>query len=321
MTRRNFLTTASLATLGTIFVPNLAFSKESLTIWGAPALISLPLAYAVNNGKIRSQKSVKLSIWKSPDQLRSGFASGDFVLSSAPSNVGVNLAHKGLNVRVLNIMTQGLNYIFAKSEGINSLKDLEGKSIIVPFKNDLPDIVFMALCDKFGVDKSKVKIHYAPNPPAAVQLFIAKSEFDAVLSQEPLASAISLMAKKNGLFVKRAIDVQRLFKEAFNTQIYQAGLIVNGDFYAKNSQFFSALHGDLQDALKWIKINETSAANLGAKYLPAPEAAIKSAIPNANLVALKASEIYEDLMKFYEVIFAQNPAFLGGKMPEKELFL
>ncbi len=324
MQRRAFLKqskTLGLASLAAFALPNLAFGNASLTLWGAPALISLSLAYAANNGKARKSRDLKLKIWKSPDQLRAGFASGDFVLSAAPSNVGINLAHQGLDIMVLNILTQGLNYVFTKDEGIKSLKDLEGKSLIVPFKNDLPDIVLKALCQKFGVDIGKINIHYAANPPQAAQLFIAKAEFDAVLSQEPLASALSLLAKKNGVSVYRQLDVQSLWQQGFGTQIPQAGLIVKGSFYEQNVGFFELLHEDLQAAVKWIHANQDSAAALGARYLPAPEPAIKLAIPKANLVAIKASEMAAELMRFYEVIYSLNPQFLGGKMPTKSLFL
>lgn len=323
MNRRDFLHTGkNLAlTLAALSVPNLAFGKDKLTIWGAPALISLSLAFVIHQGEARKSKDLKLNIWKSPDQLRAGFASGDFILSAAPSNVGVNLAHQGLDVKMLNILTKGLNYIFSKDEKIKTLKDLEGKKLIVPFKNDIPDIVFKALCAKMGVKIEKIDIHYAPNPPQAAQLFIAKTEFDAVLSQEPLASALTLMAKKNGVSVYRQIDIQELWQESFGIKIPQAGLIVKTSFYEENKAFFELLHKDLQNAIKWIHSNEDSAAILGEKYISAPQVAIKLGIAYGNMVALKASEISDDLMRFYEIIFEVNPQFLGNKMPERSLFL
>ena len=322
--RREFLSKSGklgLATMASLAMPNIAFGAESLTIWGAPALIALSLAVVTHRGESRKQKDLKLKIWNSVDALRVGFASGDWVLSAAPSNVGINLANQGFDVKLLNVLTSGLNYIFTRDEGIKNLKDLEGKKIIVPFKNDIPDIVLTALCKKMGVDMSKIHITYAANPPQAAQLFIAKDEFDAVLSQEPLASALTLMAKKNGISVYRQISMQEQWFQAFGLKIPQAGLIVNGAFYEANKAFFETLHSDLQNAVKWIDSNKDSAAKLGAKYLPAPEAAIKLSIPYANMVALKASEVADDLMKFYEIIFELNPQFLGGKMPDKSFFL
>lgn len=336
MNRRDFLRTSGefgMVGIASLAMPNILFSNaqnlgqnshnlaQNLTFWGAPALISLTLAVAINMGNARKERDLKLRIWNSPDALRVGFASEDYKISAAPSNVGVNLANQGLDIKLLNILTTGLNYIFTRDEKVQNLSDLEGKNLIVPFKNDIPHIILIALCEKMGVDINKIKITFAANPPQAAQLFIAKDEFDAVLSQEPLASALTLMAKKNGKNIYRQISMQDLWKQNFGLQIPQAGLIVEGAFYEANKDFFALFHNDLKSALQWIDGNKDSAAKLGAKYLPAQEPAIKLAIPHSNLVAMRASEMAEDLMKFYEIIFEINPQFLGGKMPKKSLFL
>lgn len=301
-------------------LPSLAFGEDRLTLWGAPALISLPLAVAYKQGGAQKIKPFDFNIWKSPDMLRAGFASKDFKLSAAPSNVGINLAHQGLDIRLLNILTRGLNYLFTKDEGIKSFDDLRGKKLIVPFKNDLPDLIFQILCQKLGVNTADINIHYAANPPQAAQLFIT-GEFDAVLSQEPLASALTLLASKNGVAVFRQIDIQKLWQEQFGTSIAQAGLIVENGFYQQNEAFINALQQDLEQALVWINQNPDSAASFGAKYLPAPAPAIKMALNYANLSATRASQMSDELMRFYKILYDFNPKFLGGRMPEKSLFL
>lgn len=326
MDRRDFLQYSykmGLVALGSLYLPQMLLAQSNLTLWGAPALISLPLVVALQNGKAKEAINYDFKIWKTPDQLRAGFISGDFLLSASPSNVGVVMANQGLDVKMLNILTNGLNYLFTRDSNLKTLKDLEGKKVIIPFKNDLPDIIFQALCRQLGVNINKIHIHYVQTPPEAAQLFIAKAEFDAILSQEPLASGMTLLAKKNAISIYRSIDIQSLWRETFSqsTTIPQAGLIVNGQFYSENKEFFTLLQQDLQNALKWIKSNEDSAAKIGSKYLPAPEPAIKLAISHANLVAEPCSKIQEELYAFYEIIFKLNPKLLGNKMPSRDLFL
>lgn len=326
MKRRDFLQYSykmSLATALYLHFPLSAFAQNRLTLWGAPALISLPLAVAFKNGEAKRALDYDFKLWKTPDQLRAGFASGDFLLSAAPSNVGVVMANAGMDVKMLNILTNGLNYLFSRDENLKNLKDLEGKNIIIPFKNDLPDIIFQSLCKKHNVDLSKVNIHYVQTPSQAVQLFVAKSEFYAILSQEPMASAMTLLAKKNALATYRNIDIQALWGETFGqvSKIPQAGLIVKGSFYESNKEFFALLQTDLQNALRWIMSNKDSAAKIGSSYLPAKEVAIKLAIDYANLVVEPCRQIQEELLSFYEIIFELNPKLLGGKLPDKSLFL
>ena len=51
-----------------------------------------------------------------------------------------------------------------------------------------------------------------------------------------MASAMQLLAKKNGVAVYRNIDVQKLWEQTFKEcpKIPQAGLIVRESFYVEN---------------------------------------------------------------------------------------
>jgi Tat pathway signal sequence domain protein len=77
----------------------------------------------------------------------------------------------------------------------------------------------------------------------------------------------------------------------------------------------------MQNALKWILENKQSAAQIGAQYLPAPEPALANAFERSNLTVTKAKDLTDELMSFFEVLFELNPKLLGGKMPDKSLFL
>ena len=57
---------------------SLAATKEQFTIYGAPAMPSVTIAVAAAQGKLAKQADVALEIWRSPDQLRAGVASGQF---------------------------------------------------------------------------------------------------------------------------------------------------------------------------------------------------------------------------------------------------
>ena len=170
MNRRGFLGLG--AALGaTAFAPNL-LAKERFDVWGMPAIPSTMLAVASLQGELTKTHDIKLRIWNSPDQLRAGVASGEMKLTAAPSNVGVNLANQGMNFGLLNIMTNGLQNILVKDPNIKSIEDLIGKKLIMPFKNDMPDLVLRAICKKRGIDISKIEINYVQTPPEAIGLFL-----------------------------------------------------------------------------------------------------------------------------------------------------
>ena len=88
--------------------------------------------------KLAKQADVSLKIWRSPDQLRAGVASGQFKVMMSPSNVGVNLRNQGQKVGMVNILTNGITQLVCKGSAIASPQDLVGKKILVPFKTTCP---------------------------------------------------------------------------------------------------------------------------------------------------------------------------------------
>ena len=323
MQRRDFLkSTTMLALIGVAPGRLLAADKNAFTVYGAPAMPSVVIAAAALQGKLAKQADVSLKIWRSPDQLRAGVASGTFKVMMSPSNVGVNLRNQGQKVGMVNILTKGIIQLVCKNTPINRPQDLIGKRVIIPFKNDMPDIVFQALLKKLNVDLSKVNVNYAPTSAEAVGLFLGK-DFDAMLVPEPLASASILRGRTMGVNVVRGFDVTQTWGQAFGTQpvIPQAGLIADVDFYNTHKALFDQFHQDLQAALNWVNANRQSAAEIGKNYLPAPAPAIVQGIPFSNLTVTKGSELKNEIMQFYEILMQFNPRLLGGKLPDDAFFL
>lgn len=320
MKRREFLTISSVLGLS-VFAPSL-FARENLTIYGAPALPSVVIATALLNGEIKNLANCSLKIWRNPDQLRAGVASGEFKVMMSPSNVGVNLRNQGQNIAMFNNLTNGIVATLSKDEKIKNLEDLEGKKVIMPFKNDMPDIVFRVLCKKHGIDISKIDVTYTSTPPEVVSHFLSK-DYDIAFLPEPMASACILKGKKMGMDIKRSFSTVETWAKTFNTKplLPQAGIIVNLDFYEKNISLFNTLQSDLQNALSWILQNRQSAAEIGSNYLPAPIPALANSFEYSNLAATRARDIKEEAMKFFEIIMEFNPRLIGNKMPDESYFL
>ena len=78
--------------------------------------------------------------------------------------------------------------------------------------------------------------------------------------------------------------------QAFNTKplIPMAGIIANEEYFQAHKAEFDLFHQDLSDALNWVMANRKSAAEIGANYLPAPEAAIEMGLDGARLTVTKS---------------------------------
>ena len=153
--RRQFIT-ATTGAFATLSLPLPAQADGKLNLWGPPVTPSVLLALAARNGKAKDIRPFDVQIWRSPDQLRAGLLNGDIAASIVPSYVAANLYNQGKKVKLFNIRSEGLNYIAAPATGgkpqVASLADLAKRSVVIPFKNDMPDLLLQILYKKRGLN-------------------------------------------------------------------------------------------------------------------------------------------------------------------------
>ncbi|WP_298080450.1 ABC transporter substrate-binding protein [uncultured Cardiobacterium sp.] len=322
--RRQFIATTS-AALAALSFPARAQNAGKLTLWGPPVTPSVLLAIAAREGKAKDISPFEVQIWRSPDQLRAGLVNGEIAASIVPSYVAANLYNQGRKVKLFNIMSEGLNYIAAPVEDgkplIASLADLAQRSLVIPFKNDMPDLLLQILYKKAGLDFAAAKVSYTATPPEALVLFLS-GKVDCANLPEPLMSLAQIKAKEKDREIARALDVQQLWGEAFNSapRVPLAGLLFTDDFIAQHQDFIAVLNDDLQAAVEWSKAHSDETAKLAAEYLPFPPEALAAGIPHSRFSAIPAASIEAEILNFYTEMHALNAKITGGKVPDAGLF-
>ncbi len=291
------------------------------TVWGAPVAPAALLGVAARRGKLHKTAPYKVKVWRTPDQLRAAVAKGTMPVTMVPSYVAANFSNRGKNVALANIMTFGLLQMVARDTKLNSVEDLVGKSIVMPFKNDMPDLVLQILCKNAGVDFAALNIQYVTTPPEAMALFL-KQRTELAFLPEPLTTAAIFKGKMSGQHVVRALDFQQEWGRVMKTKprIPQAGMQIERSFYQANAANIQQLLEDISAAAPWINDNPQSAAEIATNYLPLPKPILAAALPNAYLTGARTSEIADEILFFFEQMYKLNPKIVGGKMPSKALF-
>ncbi|HDR1021452.1 TPA: ABC transporter substrate-binding protein [Pasteurella multocida] len=297
-----------------------AMANDVLTIWGPPVTPTVLLAVAAEMGNARKIRPFNVKSWQHPDQLRAGLLNGSIQMSVVPSYVAANFRAQGQPVHLYNIMTNGLLSIMSKGEPITELKQLAGQKLVMPFKNDMPDLVLQLLAKKHDLALQDL-VTYTATPPEAVSLFLQK-DFANALLPEPLASLSILKGKQSEVKVSRSLALGTVWNQSFGTKygIPQAGLMVSETMLKENAPFLTALHQDLSDALVWIEKNPKQAAEMASNYMPAPIPALERAFPHSALCALRSTDIQEEILAFMLALYELNPKIVGGKKPDVSLF-
>lgn len=296
--------------------PSLArAAAPRLALYGPPAGPTITLAHAVTSGALADLAGeVTLTVWRSPDELRAGLTSGAIDLSVVPVQAAANLYNRGMGLRLVNVMTNGLLYILAAEGTVAGLSGLDGKRLAVPFVNDTPAFILRALIAHHGITPELMPLG---TPVEAAQMLLA-GRIDAALLSEPAATMVGLRARQAGQSMARVVDIQAEWGAltGLGPVVPQAGLAVTRAFAQAHSDLVAPLHAALVAATARVLADPGAAAAAAAGPLDQPAPVIAASIPNCNLTATPATEARPAIEAMLRLMAEADSAIIGGGLPD-----
>lgn len=317
--RRTLLTSLSAALVAR---PYSSHAAEPLTLWGPPAAPSIILAHAVAGELLKPLSSdVSLRIWRTPDEMRAGISSGNMAAVIVPTYVAANLHNRGLGIKLLNVMTDGLLYVVASPGTASEIAGLRGKRVAVPFRNDMPDIILRRLLAAARLGVADLTIDYSGTQPEAVQMLLS-GRVDAALLSEPAATAAIIRAAAAGKSLERIIDCQKAWSRVSSAGgIPQAGLAVTDKLIARiGIPGIGALQHALVSATRSVLANPAAASASAASAFDLPVTVLERSIPFSNLVARPATSARAQLTAFFALLVEDDPRMIGGRQPDDAFY-
>ena len=305
-----------------------AKDENKIVVAGPFATVSHPIMHMIQTDALKDlDKKVEFILWKNPDELRALILKGDVDFIALPTNVAATLYNKEVDIKLLNVSVWGILGMISRDPNLKTLKDFKDKEIAVPFRADMPDIVFQELAKKSGLDPKKdFKIQYVASPVDAMQMLILR-RVDHALLAEP---AISIALRKTKSFpisvvapdLYRSVDLQKEWGELFQTKakIPQAGIAYLGDTKGKE-KLINRFLAEYEKSLNWYKQNPKEAAALVVKTLPMlEELGLADSIEHVSFESIKAIEAKEDLEFFFNILEKSEAKSIGGKIPDSNLY-
>ncbi len=333
---------------------------DKLTISGPMAVVTYPLLTMVENGKFAQlAKEVEVKIWQNPDQLRALIVGKSADVIAVPTNVAAMFYNKGIDLQLLNVSVWGILHMVSRDKNLKTLADFKGKKIAMPFKGDMPDIVFSELARQQGLDPEKdFMIRHVSNPMDAVQLLILR-RVDHALLAEPAVSMVLYKTKnhtllklvapdlyrsktKNHTLLKlvapdlyRSVDLQQEWGKIFTStpEIPQAGIAVLPSLRDK-PELLAIFQEEYRQAVTWCKehpaetgeivVRKEHPAETGeivVRYIKGLKPVpVANAIGNTLLKWKTTPESKQELERFCSVLAASDPKKIGGKLPDDSFY-
>lgn len=300
---------------------------KKIVIAGPFASVSHPILHMIETNALSDiAKEVEFKLWKNPDELRAIAIKGGADFVAVPTNTAAILNNKGVDLKLINVSVWGILGMISRDGSIKSLKDFKGKKIAVPFRADMPDIVFNQLVKKEGLDPKKdFELIYVASPIDAMQMLILR-RIDHALLVEP---AISIALRKTKSFpisivapdLFRSVDLQDEWGRLFGTNgdVPQAGIAITAQM--KDKKVIKRFQEEYAKSLKWYKSNPKEAAKLVVKTLNMlEEEGVSDSISHIRLKSVNAAEAKKDLEFFFNVLKEEDPKSIGGKLPNDNFY-
>ena len=301
---------------------------KKLVLSGPVASVSHPLIHIVKTGALNDiAEEVEFKLWKNPDELRALTLKNRADFIAVPTNVAANLYNRGVKIKLLNVSVWGILGMITRDETLKTLADFKGKEIAMPFRADMPDIIFEEIVKAQGMDPKKdFKLKYMSNPFDAMQNLILR-QVDHALLAEP---AISIALMKTGSFplklvapdLYRSVDLQEEWGKTFKVEskVPQAGMSVIGDMIL-NEKAIKRFNEEYAKSLEWYKNNPKEAAKIIVEEIPMlDEDGVAESIKHVQLNTVSAEDSKEDLEFFYKLLEKNNPKTIGGKLPNDAFY-
>ena len=291
-------------------------TTRTLTFAGPPdGLLSLPVYRLMETGELsRHGIELRFAPWRNPDQLRAIVAGRQAEFVGLPTNVAANLANREIDVRLVAVPVWSALYVLARDGVTTGMAGLRGKTVAVPFRGDLPEIVFLEAASLAGL-KPEVdfKVRFAPSSLDAVHLLMDR-QVDAAVVAEPVASmAVHKSRGQEGGELRRAVDLQAALcgPDSSRPELPLGGLAVVGR--PEGIAEFSAAYSG---AIDWCRANPEAAGHVLNSHFPSvPADAATDAVRSASWRFATATSARRDLESLFGRLLARNPPLIGGRLP------
>ena len=265
------------------------------------------------NGKGRYD----FTIAGSADEITPRLARGEIDIAAVPVNLAAVLYHNtNGEIEMLAINTLGVVYLVEAGDGITDVSDLRGKTVYATGKGSVPEYALRHILEKNGLDPdSDLTIEWKSQPDEVVALLAA----DGGIAMLPQPYVTAALGKVPGLRI--AVDLTAAWEAVEpDSALCTGALVVRRSFAEENPALVASFLDAYGASVAFVNEKPAEAAPLIESCGIAAAAVAEKAIPYCNIVSVTGSAMRPLAEGFLRVVFAQNPAAVGGEMPGEDFY-
>lgn len=289
----------------------------SMNVMALKGPTGMGLAYLMDaNDKNETANEYTFTLAGDPTQVSAAVIKGETDVACVPVNLASTLYNKtGGEYICIAINTLGVLHILTTDDSINSLSDLEGKTLYATGQGSTPEYILNYILEKNGL-ADKVTVEYETEHTALVSMFATGK---VTLGMLPEPNVSSAMVQTDGL--RQVVDLTAEWDKVSDTSAVQGCVIVSKKFASENPDALAHFMAEYAASVEYVNANVDEAAAMCETYGIVPKAAIaKRAYPNCNIVFVSGDAMKASLSAFLDVLYGANPASVGGALPKDDFY-
>ena len=295
------------------FVCGAGSAEEAVRVGGLKGPTGMALAHIMTN----NDGSYAFTLEGDPTTVRDMMIAGQLDIAAVPINVGAVLYNKTQGgVKALCLITRGMLYVLENGDSVQTVSDLEGKTITMAGQGATPEYVTEYILNANGVNAN---INYL-GEHTDVTSQAAENLVDLVILPEP---QVTNLLMKNPSF-RVALDITEEFAAAArmmgneDAQLSMSVVIARTEFVEAHPEQVEQFMRDLQASIEFANENVAEAAREIAAQGIIPSAAVaEKALPSCTLVFVAGEEMQSQAAPLYQILFDANPKAVGGQTPDE----
>ena len=269
-----------------------------------------------------------------PTEVAMLLATGKVDIAACPLNLAANLYKKtNGGVQMLAINTLGVLYLVTNGETVNTLSDLNGKTIYATGQGATPEYILADLLAANGV--TAVQVEYL-SEHSELAAKVATGDCKIAVLPEPF---VTVATNKNSAATV-ALSLTDVWNDAHpESRLAQGCVVARKAFIDSNPDGVAAFLADARSSVEYVNTNPLAASakmvlqeivDESLFSIPADTAEKKQdsaktqkaneVIGRCNIVLIEGAEMQQIADENYKVLFAADPTSVGGALPDGALY-
>lgn len=284
-----------------------------------------------------TQNRYEFTVFTDNTQVTAALTSGTVDVAAMASNLAANLYHKtdgGVQMAavtglgVLKILQTGLK---PGENTISSLDELEGHTIYATGQGANPEYVLNYLLEESGLDpETDVDIQWMTPEEVTQGMLAGETQF--AMLPVPMANVLirkNVIQSDTEAYTHLALDLNDVWEQATSEgELTMTALVVRADYAKEKPEAVHALLNEYKSSVKYMTdpmsmavSSDMNPGRLLEKYELAPAAVAPEALADANLTFISGMDNLRNAIQgYYEVLYAANPASIGGGIPDDNFY-